>query len=674
MFNIGAFSSELASIQALDTDEGLKTATKLYQQAAGCFSYIRENSLTSTRNDCTSDLYPETLSALVQIMLAQAQEVFYLKAVKDKMRDLIMSKLAAQCSDNYAEAMKSVQLDSLKELQKVWLPILAGKQALYHALSEYHKAEHESNEKNIGECIARLGKAAELIKTAEQRGGKEMAVKSHLNTIQVAHEKAKRENEYVYHERVPDYLSLKPLEKAALAKVIAVKFPISDEFRDLFATLVPMNVHNGLQLFKTKKMEAFNLEIGKLRQATELLNAALTTWNLPAAIEDVGAKSQIPQSLIDKSQMIKDKGGIARIDSMAAELPPLLQRNTEILNETKRLLQEEERSDSELRSQMKEKWTRTASAQLTEYLHSEIRQYEGIIQSAIKANKVIEEKYAKNRDGIQLLSKSAHEISSSLPAATPVAALQNTHIIKDLRRLMDEVEALRNVREVLESEMKCIDSDALTAKLISALSGSQGLDEHSIIQTELDELVGPMRKQVRENIQEQEKLLGYIEKANGEFSREKVHNETSKMREQMLRNLASASDSYNELYNHLVEGVKFYNDLTPILIKFQSKVNDFVFARKTEKDDLMKEIQTSLSRPSTASKPTRPPPPGVQSPPNPSGTASPYPTNNFASPYYPMMPNSYNPYTAYPPPMAGQPPQPPTYNQSGYSGYPPNYP
>lgn len=662
----------MASIQPLDTDDGLKTAAKLYQQAAGCFGYIRENSLTSTRNDCTSDLFPETLSALVQIMLAQAQEVFYLKAVKDKMRDLITSKLAAQCSDNYAEAMKSLQIDSLKELQKVWLPIMAGKQALYHSLSEYHKAEHESNEKNIGECIARLGKAAELVKTAEQRGGKEIAIKSHLNTIQLAYEKAKKENEYVYHERVPDYMSLKPLERASLAKVTNVKFPISDEFRDLFATLVPMSVHNGLQLFKTKKMEAFNLEIGKLRQATELLNAALTTWNLPAAIEDVAANSKIPQSLIDKSQMIKDKGGISRIDSMMSELPSLLQRNTEILNETKRLLDEEERSDNELRSQMKEKWTRTSSRQLTEYLHSEIKQYEGIMQSAIKANKVIEEKYAKNRDGIQLLSKSAQEISSSLPAATPAGALQNTHVVKDLRRLMEEVEALRNVREVLESEMKIVDSDALTAKLISALSSSKGLDEHSIIQSELDELVAPMRKQVRENIQEQEKLLGYVEKANSEFCREKVHNESSKMREEMMRNLATASDSYNELYNHLVEGIKFYNDLTPILIKFQSKVNDFVFARKTEKEDLMKDIQTSLSRPSASHKPMRPPPPPTSESQSHLNSAAPYPTNNFSSPYYPMMPNSFNPYTGYPPTQTGQPPQAPTYNPSGYPGYPPH--
>lgn len=282
----------------------------------------------------------------------------------------------------------------------------------------------------------------------------------------------------------------------------------------------------------------------------------MATWNLPASIEDVSGLNKVPQSLLDKSQIIKDKGGIARIDHLMSELPSHVQRNSEILSVSKKALEDEEKSDTELRTQMREKWTRTPSRQLTDYLHSEIRQYETLMDNALKANKIIEKKYKENRDGIQLLSKTANEIATSLPAATPVGALQSTHVVKELRRLMDEVEGLKNVREVLESEMKQLDSDALNAKLVSALQSSSGLDEHSIIQNELEDLVGPIRKQVKENIQEQEKILGFIEKANSEFNKEKVQNETSKMREEMLKNLAKASDSYNELHSHLEEGTK----------------------------------------------------------------------------------------------------------------------
>lgn len=665
LFNVASCCSDIASTSQLDQEDGLKTAAKLYQQSAGYYSFIRDNSLSATRSDCTLDFYPDALSLFIATMLAQAQEIFYIKAVKDKFKDATTAKIAAQCSDNYAEAMKSVQSESLKDVLKSWLPILAGKQALFHALSEYHRGAGDMIEQKIGEALSRFTKSLELIKKAESRGGKEINIKSYVNKIQEAFDKAKKDNEFVYHERVPDYKTLGPIDRAPLAKLIPIKFPISDDFRDLFSTLVPITVHNGLQEFKAKRQETLNLEIGKLRQSTELINTALATWNLPAAIEDVGSKNPVPQSLLDKSQSIKDKGGISKIDTMMQELPPLMQRNQEILNESKRLLDEEEKSDTDLRTNMKEKWTRTPSRQLTEYLHSEVKQYDTIMENAIKANKVIETKYSKHKDGIQLLSKPPHQIASSLPAATATGALQNTHVIKDLRRLMEEVEALKNVREVLESEMKALDNDALNAKLIAALQNSTTLDEHSIIQNELDSLVGPIRQQVRDNIQEQEKILGFIEKANSEFVKEKVHNETSKIREEMLKNLATASDGFNELYNHLVEGNKFYNDLTEILLKFQNKVNDFVFARKTEKEDLMKDIQTNLTRPSSGA-PSRPPPPV------PAGPSSSTSTSTSATPAYPYptMPNNYyGNYYPYPQQAAQPGAQAPPYPQQQPNPY-----
>jgi programmed cell death 6-interacting protein len=119
LFNVAACCSEVASSQQLDQEENLKLAAKYYQLAAGAFTYIRDNSLTTTRNDCTSDMFPETLSFLIAVMLAQAQEVFYAKALKDNMKQNIISKLSAQCSDLYADAMKLLQNDLLKDLQKV---------------------------------------------------------------------------------------------------------------------------------------------------------------------------------------------------------------------------------------------------------------------------------------------------------------------------------------------------------------------------------------------------------------------------------------------------------------------------------------------------------------------------------------------------------------------------
>ena len=68
-----------------------------------------------------------------------------------------------------------------------------------------------------------------------------------------------------------------------------------------------------------------------------LTTSVLASLNLPAAIEDLSGQT-IPKSVLDKSAAVNDKGGLKTIDTFMQDLPELLQRNREVLDEVRNYL------------------------------------------------------------------------------------------------------------------------------------------------------------------------------------------------------------------------------------------------------------------------------------------------------------------------------------------------
>ncbi|CAF5157307.1 unnamed protein product, partial [Rotaria magnacalcarata] len=137
---------------------------------------------------------------------------------------------------------------------------------------------------------------------------------------------------FVYHERLPDSKLIETILAQPIAKSLPATFPITPDFRDLFASLVPIALNNALASFNSKRAEIMNIEINRLREATNVLNAFLASLNLPAAIEDRGGR-EIPPSVVEKANQIKRQGGINTLEKMFNELPTSLTRNKEILDE-----------------------------------------------------------------------------------------------------------------------------------------------------------------------------------------------------------------------------------------------------------------------------------------------------------------------------------------------------
>ena len=72
--------------------------------------------------------------------------------------------------------------------------------------------------------------AAELIKTVAARYDEYVNVKDFSDKISRALTAAKKDNDFIYHDRVPDLKDLDPVSKATLVKSTPVSVPISQKF------------------------------------------------------------------------------------------------------------------------------------------------------------------------------------------------------------------------------------------------------------------------------------------------------------------------------------------------------------------------------------------------------------------------------------------------------------
>uniref|UniRef100_A0A8D3CYY5 Programmed cell death 6 interacting protein n=1 Tax=Scophthalmus maximus TaxID=52904 RepID=A0A8D3CYY5_SCOMX len=562
------------------------------------------------------------------------------------------------------------------------IPVLAAKHCIMQANAELHQSILAKQKKRFGEEIARLQHAADLVKNVASRYDEYVSVKDLSDKINRALTAAKKDNDFIYHDRVPEVKDLEHICKAVLVKASPITPPLSQKFTDLFEKMVPMAVQQSMSIYSQRKAETVNRLVGTMRETTNLCNGVLASLNLPAALEDLSGDS-IPQSIAEKARSVVQLGGLQSIEQLIKDLPELLTRNREILDESLKMLDNEETTDNELRTKFNQRWNRTPSGDLYKPLRAEGGNFRDILDKAVQADQVVRDRYSAHGDMIALLCRPEDELNAAIPSANPTKTLQGSEVVNVLRSLLSQLDEMKKERETIEGEIKAVTFD-MSATFLMALAQDGVLNEEQLSLSQLDQLYGAYNQRVQATVRTQEELLGQVQTSHQEFSSLKQSNTEANQREEVLKKLASAHDSYVEISSNLREGTKFYNDLTEILLKFQNKCSDIVFARKTEREELLKYLQQSIARepsapsfnvpayqstpaagptpaprtqpPAKPQPPTRPPPPSII--PQAASTA---PTNTPAT-----GPPSSNPPPMAPPSQAQGPPYP-TYQ--GYPGY-----
>lgn len=244
LFNIAALATQISQKQADDeakTEESLKTSVRMFQLAAGLFSAVSAPvPESSTEQKPTPDLSSECAQALSGLCLVQAQEVVLRKAISDNKKDAVIAKISHQTGLMYEETLRLLEIPSVKALvPKDWLSVCAGKSKLFSGLSHWFMSKSCKENKSIGEEISRLQLAETNLQSAKSTlpSPYQGDVSHWISTVQDALTSAKKDNDFIYFEKVPPAEDLSIIEGATVVKAV----PLADKFlennNDLFASM-----------------------------------------------------------------------------------------------------------------------------------------------------------------------------------------------------------------------------------------------------------------------------------------------------------------------------------------------------------------------------------------------------------------------------------------------------
>jgi programmed cell death 6-interacting protein len=155
LYNLASLYSQLGTTSRSDISAaGLKAACNYYCASAGVLKYLHESVIPELRSTPPEDMDAMTLACLEQLMLAQAQECFWLKAVQDENKDSVIARLAASVSDYYDSAGEFGTKSS--SIRSEWLHHMTAKHHHFAAAAQYRQAQDCLAKSKYGEEVARL--------------------------------------------------------------------------------------------------------------------------------------------------------------------------------------------------------------------------------------------------------------------------------------------------------------------------------------------------------------------------------------------------------------------------------------------------------------------------------------------------------------------------------------
>ncbi|KAL2433493.1 Vacuolar protein-sorting protein bro1 [Exophiala dermatitidis] len=645
IFNISAVLSCHAAAQNRAEDKDLKTAYHSFQASAGMFTYINENFLHAPSIDLSRD----TVKALINIMLGQAQEVFLEKQIRDGKKPALLAKLAAQAQFLFSQAKEGLESDHARGVfESSWLKLIQIKTLHMASVAEYYQALTEDETNLQGSAIARLQSAEKSSKQAysyaksfpsypspESRLGSDTAsslqaiTRRQMETVQEKLSTLVKDNDFIYHQTIPAESSLPPVTKLPAAKPI----PLSDLYQgqdiqriigpDIFQKIVPISVTESASMYDEEKAKLIRSEAEKVEQANGEMAASLDYLKLPHSLNvlkgGLDQEAGVDQDFVRWCQEIANH---QPFNTAFEQLQKDKQAVLDSLAKSTKQLDMEESVCEKMRSKYGADWTQQPSSRLTSTLRADIKSYRDTVDEAATSDSQLLATARQHEADFEEMRKAADQGetdvlwqraminarsgSKSTKGAEEGSLLDEDYgegglsvadqiaKVEDLLRKLNLVK--RERMQVLKDLKEKVHTDDISNVLILNKKAIAN-QETQLFQAELEKFRSHQNRLIS-TVHKQSSLLKELTKTYGDLLQDKRVRADQQKYDALQRSKNSVLSKYRRIFNaheDLIQGLMraqaFYNEMRESVDSLEKNVESFVSNRRAEGAQLLHQIE-----------------------------------------------------------------------------------
>lgn len=570
---------------------------------------MKDKVVPELRTAPVEDMDIVTLESLQDLLLAQAQECFWQKAVMDGYKDASIAKLAARVSDLYSTAGDwAVQSAAISS---EWIHHMAAKHHHFAAAAQYRQACDCLEKRKYGEEVARLRDSMLCVNEALKEGRYvNKTVLNDLNGLKTKVsedlKRAEKDNDLIYLNPVPPKSELKTLDRAnmVLARVPKEVSEPQDflgddgEFgRPLFAQLVPFAVHIAASIYEERRDRLVNTQIiDELESLNTKIHDTLRSLGLPGSLQALEKPLGIPPTLLAHAEEIRHADAITRLQRSFSDTAKLAASDEAAFHDGRESLLAEEAEDSRLRAHFgTARWTRPASRAAAPKLHAQLAEIAGYLASAAASDALVHAKFRACEPLLRVLAGPDRALADAVPSARRAAIPPRLEpAAARLRTSLNDVARLdaRRRRAADAARDKARRDDVHAPLLADAARRERERPDVPLAAAHFEDFFDARLAAryaadvaaVADEAAEQQALEAELEAANAAFvaARQGGGDAASRERERALQDLEGAYVRYKEVVGNLEVGRKFYNDLSKIVGRFRDDAKAFGYRRRAE--------------------------------------------------------------------------------------------